>query len=318
MSDDLIKVICEKEHILPCTIRRLSGGQMNEIYLVNEEYVIRAGIGPDGSGRMRAEAALLSLLKNLAPVPEVYSTGECLGITYQVQGFIEGERLTHTWHPLSLSEKDRIIVELTKYARAFHSISYRDYGWLYQDKRYASWPAFWEGEYASVIEEAAGYSNGLPPDILRLAASYFTDHKDVLQDCPSVLCHHDLWPGNILVASGHIMGILDLEFAKQAPIEDELITIEQFCLYPNDYIEGDGGAFTTSDFVDYFHLLRKHYPEMFSCPSLRQRLDIYHIHNALWSFVNWRRRYPDYDHVPMSILARIYNFLFENGIRLFR
>jgi hypothetical protein len=69
-------------------------------------------------------------------------------------------------------------------------------------------------------------------------------------------------------------------------------------------------------------MLRRHDPELFEIPHLRRRMDLYHVEAALSSHIAWRKaNLPAIPAERMAAkefyLARVSNFLFEHGVRLF-
>jgi Ser/Thr protein kinase RdoA (MazF antagonist) len=158
--------------------------------------------------------------------------------------------------------------------------------------------------------------------MLELAEDYFVTHKHVLEGGAPALLHGDLTMINILVNGGNISALIDFEYAMMAPVDYELWAMEAFCLYPNDYAEEDREIFSTADFAGFFPLLRKYYPELFETPNLRRRMNLYQIDAGLSSYVAWRKdnlqRYPPEKMAAKEFyLARISNFVFEHGVRMF-
>ena len=80
----------------------------------------------------------------------------------------------------------------------------------------------------------------------------------------------------------------------------------------------DEVLFTTADVADYFQLLQKHYPALFSIPDLRIRLNLYHILHTLSSYVAWLKTQPELAKRSLSIspIAKLCNVLFDNGPRM--
>ena len=144
----------------------------------------------------------------------------------------------------------------------------------------------------------------------------------MLQAGVPVLVHGDLSLVNILADQGKLSALLDFEYALQAPADYELWVTESFCLYPNDYAEEDHEDYCSADFASFIPLLRKHYPALFEIPHLRERVNIYHLAAALSNYLAWRkdnlsRIPPDKMAAKEFYMARITNFIFRNGTRMF-
>ena len=155
-----------------------------------------------------------------------------------------------------------------------------------------------------------------------MAQAYINEYGHTLEGGALGLVHGDLWLGNILIDQGKVAAILDFEYAAQAPLDYELLKIEDFCLYPNDYAEEDDENHSAADFADFCVLLRVHYPELFAIPHLRERLNLYHLESTLSDYLAWRK--DNRAAIPFEqpnamnfVQARITNFVFGHGVRMF-
>ncbi len=90
---DLVRDICAQEGLGTGALQPLDGGQTNSLFRLGCRYVLRIGRDAEAGERLRCEAGLLRTLAHKLPVPHVYAAGECRGVPYQVQEFIQGEPL---------------------------------------------------------------------------------------------------------------------------------------------------------------------------------------------------------------------------------
>ena len=301
----------------------MKGGQVNRVFRVDREYVVRIASREDAFQRLKRESELVRQLSGQIPLPEILACGEQEGAAYQVQRFVRGERLYSTWPDLRPRAQGKIVAELAAYLRALHALPFADYGYAYAGApRFASWPEFLSARLAKVLAEIDALQIRVLPGILELAVEHFERRKDVLNGGSPVLVHGDLWLGNILVEKGRISAILDLEYAVQAPLDYELLKLEDFCLYPNDYAEEEGRVYSVADFAGFFKLLREAYPALFEIEHLRARMDLYHLVAALSDYLEWRKDNlatipPESLAAKEFYLARVSNFIFERGVRGF-
>jgi aminoglycoside phosphotransferase (APT) family kinase protein len=317
--ENMVSNICEREKIKLQSIKPLRGGQINQVFLVNNSYVIRIGNGEAASDRLRQEAALLQSIGNQICVPKVYAIGQYCDCTYQIQDFVRGQKLHWVWKKLLPEQKNAIVTELVYYMKLLHQRTSQEFGQLWGEKRhYRTWLDFCEENLQSTLEELKIWKVNIDPKIIELVCERFDRDKSFLREGTPCLIHRDLWQGNILVEEDRITAILDFEFSMYAPVDYELLLIEEFCLYPNDFSEEDNEIYTAADFSDYVFLLKKHYPEMFSFRNLRKRLDLYHLLYSLSSYLNWIKTQSK-DLIitfPLYPSAKALNFLFEHGIRM--
>jgi len=321
--ENVVKAICRKEGIACQTIQVLSGGQVNAVFLVDGKHILRIGAREDAGPRLERETLILQNLFGQLPVAKVLAFGQEQGFFYQVQQFMPGQKLYALWTKLSAEVQDAIAAELAAFLKILHSAKYLDFGEGRQDsKRYATWMDFLTDNFQHTVAEIRDLNIRMFPGLIEMAVDYFEEHKHVLQGGVPTLVHSDMTLVNILAVNGKISAILDFEFASQAPADYELLAIEAFCLYPNDWTEEDHEVFCTADFANFIPLLRKHYPELFEIRNLRERLDIYHVSAALSSYLAWRKANlntipPDRMAAKEFYLGRIMNILWDHGARMF-
>jgi len=321
--ESLIRTICQKEGLKPRKIQPLHGGQVNHVYRINEEYVLRIGARDDAFQRLKCETELLQNLPSEIPVPKIIAFGQQDDKVYQIQQFIPGQKLYTQWKNLQPSVQDNIAAELAGYLKILHSQPASHFGYFFEDTHpYDSWPDYLSAKFKRTLEEIEAFQIQMVPGFVEFAADFFDAHKHVLRDAVPVLVHGDLSFVNILVNNGKISALLDFEYAMQAPKDYELWVFEAFCLYPNDYAEDENEFFCSADFGNFLQLLKKHDPALFEIPHVRQRVDLYHLDAALSSYLAWRK--ANFSTIPAGkmaakefYMARISNFIFRHGIKLF-
>ena len=324
MIDPIISAICHTENLSAESIQPLDGGQINLIYRINDSCILRVARTPADSLRLRQEAALLQHIRERTggsiPVPEILAVGEQEGRAYQIQRRIPGQKLHRLWLQLSPAQKERVMAQLGAALETLHSLPFEDFGWFREpEQTYPTWTAYIEPSFRSALADLAQYSTGVSAPILDAAARFLEERLPLLEDSRPVLVHADLWPGNLLVEGDTLTGMLDFEFAFRAPRDYELVLIEDFCLYPNDFVEQDFETRSAADYADFFRLLARHTPDLFAIPNLRQRLDLYHVLFNLQLYAGWRKHNPQAEETPylLAKLARITNMLFGHGVRMF-
>ena len=321
--ENVVKAICRKEGITCQTIQVLSGGQVNAVFLVDGKHILRIGAREDAGTRLERETIILQNLAGQLPVAKVLAFGQEQGFFYQVQQFMPGQKLYTIWKNLSADVQDAIAAELAASLKILHSAKFPDFGEGRQDsKRYATWMDYLTDKFQLTVAEIRDLNIRMVPGFVEMTVNYFEEHKHVLQYGVPTLVHSDMTLVNILAENGKVSAILDFEFAQQAPADYELLAIEAFCLYPNDWAEEDNEVFCTADFANLIPLIRKHYPELFEIRNLRERLDIYHVYAALSSYLEWRKANlstipPERMAAKEFYMGRITNILWDHGARMF-
>ena len=324
MPNSHITQICLTEHLDSSSLHPLGGGQINDIYIYKDELILRVARTPADSLRLSQEARLLQHIRHhtggTVPVPEILTVGEQDGRAYQIQRRLPGEKLHHLWPRLEPAQKEHVMTQLGACLESLHSLTFDTYGWFRTPEQiYPDWPVYIEQHYRTALDTLVNLSPGFSAPILRTAARFLEERLPLLAGSCPTLVHADLWPGNLLAASGQLTGILDFEFAFRAPRDYELVLIEDFCLYPNDFVERDFGVCSSADYADFFQLLVRFTPALFAVPHLRQRLDLYHVLFNLELYAGWRKANPGAEECGylLAKLARVTNMLFGHGARMF-
>jgi len=321
--ENVIARICKKEGLEARTIQPVSGGQVNQVFLIDDRFILRIGGREGAYQRLKAETELLQRLAGQVPVARVYAFGQEGDLVYQIQRYVQGEKLYTIWNQLDCKSQDRLAGELAEYLKLFRKITFEKFGYLSDPlHQFDSWQGCLAFEFNRTLAEFQALGIRTFPGMLDLAADFFEKNRAVLGEGGSSLVHGDLWMGNILVDKGKISAILDFEYAMQAPADFELFKMEDFCLYPNDYAEEEGEDYCTDDFAGFFRLLRRHDPDLFETAHLRTRMSLYQIESALSDALAWRK--DNLNTIPTDSLkamefymARISNAIFRDGIRLF-
>ena len=320
---DLIRAICQKEGIDCRSVEVLTGGQVNQVYRVNEALIVRVGARDDAFARLEHETDLLRRFAGKIPVPEVLSFGQHEGHVYQIQRALAGQKLYLLWKNLRPEAQEAIAADLAGALQVLHSESAPQFGLARPDAPcFDAWADFLTAKFQQTLEELRELNIAMAPGFVEQATEYFESHKHVLAGGIPALLHGDLTLVNLLADGGRLSALLDFEYAVYAPIDYELWTLEAFCLYPNDWAEEEHEVYSSADFASLFSLLRRHYPALFEVPHLRERVDLYHLDAALGSYLSWRKDNlatipPERMAGKEFYMARITNFTFRHGARMF-
>ncbi|MBE0695500.1 MAG: aminoglycoside phosphotransferase family protein [Anaerolineaceae bacterium] len=321
--ENTVRAICQKEGIHAGTIQVLSGGQVNAVYQVGNEYVVRIGAREDAFARLKRETEILQSLAGQIPVPKVFAFGQVDGLVYQIQQRLLGEKLYLLWKDLPPAAQEDIAAGLAQAMQVMHSRVVPYFGDNRAgDRQYTSWDDFIGENFKQTIAEYKALNSSVAPGFLELAQDYFEEHIHLLAEGSPTLTHSDLSLVNLLVHEGKLSAILDFEYAVYAPKDYELLVLEEFCLYPNDWAEEEHEHFCAADYASLFNLLQKYYPALFATPHLRERVNLYHLAAALSSHLAWRKDNlgsipPERMAAKEFYMARITNFIFRHGVRMF-
>lgn len=257
-------------------VQPLTGGRRNINLEINNRYVLRLLPPTGGSPRLAREKWILQQVSKEFPVPEpldyrFFDRPKPLEALLLPR--LPGQPLHRLWPNLSSLEKRRVIQQLVDLLQGLHQKECSGWGQPDAEGRFSfpSWKEYLQSLFSHrlrrVLEE--GY---LSPQLAREIEEKFTEGLDSLEEAGKpVWVHRDFHPGNILIESDQITGILDWETALGAPQEYELDVLFRFSEAPEVYLGREASPF----FTDFLPLLQQAYPELFSHPLLKLQLELY-------------------------------------------
>ncbi len=291
----------------------------NFIYQVDEQYIVRLRGGSEGYERLKFKADLLNEIRGELPVAEAVAFGHYGKITYLIQKYVKGEPLFLIWQRLAFQQKESLVKSLADYLRRFYSHPAPKFGIPYNpSNQFDSWREYCEDVFNSNLEGVIKLKGDMPLPILDTVIDYFDQNKHALDGSEASIVHGDLWPANILVDKGEIAGIIDFEFSFWGAKDYDFFLTLQFCLFPNDGLEGIS-RYVPEDFRDYYHLIIQYFPEIFFQKNIRERLNLYLIiHNLrLYRIHLEATERRIFTHFTVDPLLKILIFLFDREAQLY-
>lgn len=267
-----IKRILEKEGLKfnESNIRQIKKGNVNKIFIYNENIVLRFSDDSTSTERLVREAKLLKRLKSKIPVPEVCSYGSIEKIGYQILSYVPGDRLSNVWPALSRLDKKELVSQFSGILNILHSINATTYRTICVPSiGHKTWLEYYDKEFDKVVRYI---KTNLPREDIKASQKFYSTNRQLLSESSTAtLVHSDLIFDNILVYRKHISAILDFEFAAYASVDYELYKLEEFARNPAHY----GYAENKSSYYDFMKLLKKIYPDIFNKRNLAKKLNLY-------------------------------------------
>ncbi len=315
----LVSEILRREHLQGTDTKVIKESVDNFIYQVDDKYVIRLRGGDEGYRRLKFKADLLNEISKDLPVSEVVAFGHYGKITYLIQKYIKGEPLFLIWQKLSSQQKESLIKSLAGYLRNLYSHLVPRFGIPYNSSsQFNSWREYCEDAFNVNLEEVIKLKGDMPLPVLDSVINYFDKNKHVLDVGEASIVHGDLWPANILVERGEIAALIDFEFSFWGAKDYDFFLTLQFCLFPNDGLEGES-RYLAEDFHDYYQLIKKNFPEIFLQKNIRERLNLYLIiHNLrLYRIHLEASERRIFTHFSVDPLLKTLIFLFDREAELY-
>lgn len=274
----------------PQSVRKIAVGFTNEVYAVDDDYILKVCVRADNVKPFGREAVFYRQFEGTLPVPKVlaYDTSRSLlDHDYMICTRIRGANLYNVWHELSHQQREDLIRQLCGLLRQINDTDPK----IFPAGMIAPMPD-WAGYVGGQIErylricEMAGT---LSPAFAASVREYTSDHIQVLDEAKVALTYFDPHFDNILVADGRITGLLDLERTEMASIDYVLDLVWRMVCKPTKYMSEYAKQFARDeDYADLMRMYEAFYPELFAFDELPTRLNLYLIAHDLRDLALWR------------------------------
>lgn len=275
-----------------------AAGNSNDVWLA-EHTVLRVCWRGDLE-RLVLEAQLGEALPSSVGYPKTLAWGQTPETVWQIQQRVQGATLESIWLDQSRSSLRDYVSQIALAYRSLHEWAIPEHIralLLARDTRQESdsraqllaLPV----PYSLQLLEQVSRLNWFPPDLLESVGLRLEDLSRVdpfnFDQGSSPLIHGDAGPSNIFVHSGKIVSLLDFEWARQGPIESELV------IWLHLKRQADLQSIEFPPVLDW---LKEDYPELFASPDIREHLWLYQLAFVIHGVAIWP---PD---SPESTLVR--------------
>lgn len=280
--DQNIKTILDKNGIDPSLpLIQFAAGQINTVYRVGTEFVLKIEKSLDVVAH---QPELMRLaFKAGAKVPEVVDSGEIESGSYLLTRYLDGRTVAPDWFAFTKTQQESLMEQLAEQLQIIHGISFSKYA-IPRPKEYESWK-----KALHIYTDLDSINlNGLDQktrENVDLIKHFYSEHEGLLdRSTPPVLVHNDLHFENILHIDGKLTGLIDFDFARQAPKEYELWHLIDFLQEPRYYLDGPNEAVWDGfDLTDELAWLRKYYPDLFTHQNLPDLQRLYLIESIIYT-----------------------------------
>ncbi len=274
MNSTLIQSILQKNNIDPAsTVTPFSSGQINAVYDVAGTFVLKVEKSLDVVGH---QSEILSLARAAgAKVPVVVDAGTIDGVGYLLMTKISGRLLSQVWLGFDAAQKQSAMEQLAQQLKILHGVSFDGYA-IPRPLAFDSWKdalcAY--TDFSGV--DVGGLDDRTRENFLTLR-EFYASHEYLLEDAGRpVLVHNDVHFDNVLYENGVITGIIDFDFARQAPKDYELWHILDFFQSPKYFVDKEAASLWENfALTNELGVLRSSYPEPFAVPDLASRIRLY-------------------------------------------
>lgn len=252
----------------------------NEVWMTTD-VVVRVSCRPEQ--RLRREAQLAQVLPNAVGYPPLLGYGAEMGSEWLVLRRLPGVSLSRVWPELAAEDRRRAISEVAARLRVVHSTPtpllppLRNLPQLLDPAPTGEQAV---GRLLAAIEQASRLphvDHHLTDDLADLVRA-LAPHLEPFDD--RTLIHGDLSFENLLwdPDAGHLLGILDFEWARGAPPDLDLDVLLRFCAMPELHVPTTYVASTHArDYAEVPFWLAEDYPELFAAPHQLDRCRLYAV-----------------------------------------
>jgi len=266
------------------TIRKIDIGFSNDVYAIDERYMLKIGKSVEDDERLQRDAFLCNLLQKTVPAPRIIVADGSKAIVerfYFIYERIPGENLYSIWHLLDDAARRECIRQICTMLKAINHTPYAEFAARFHIDLMQSWQ---QRVYARIAGYLAAISDRqtLSPEIIAQTRRFLDQHAGVLLEACLGLTYFDPHFDNFLVSGSRIIGMLDFERIEIASIDYVLDMVTRMAQRPHKYASEATEPFVRT--VDYAMLLpwyREFYPELFVFADLEIRLSIYAIEASL-------------------------------------
>lgn len=277
-KDDAIKSILKRNRIdQSVSVVAFTSGQVNEVFKIGRELVLK--VEKDLDVVSHQSELIERAFKVGAMVPEVLDVGKTDYGDYLLMRLVPGRTVAKDWFDFSKVTQEVLMEQLAEQLQILHSISFNKYA-SQRPKEYGSW--------REALREYTDFNginlNAFDKETQRnfdTVKSFYFEHETLLDDAEApVLVHNDVHFENMLHVDGKLTGLIDFDFARQAPKDYELWHIVDFFQRPKHYVDEPlEVAWERFILTDELKWLRNYYPALFSTTELATRQRLYQIEN---------------------------------------
>ena len=198
---------------------------------IGEQTVIKIDPEVGRPDRFGHELALSDLEIPGVATPKVLEVGTLEGRSWIILNRIDGVIPYNLWPRFTADQKARLTSQLAKALKSFQAFS-PDESMLQAET------ADWSQHVRLSFNRALRAVDSIVPGrVLTQSQGAFAEWSSAMVDRERVLCHGDLWFGNLLVdQEGNLTGLLDFDRASLAPPDYELDMLLRFWRYPWNFV----------------------------------------------------------------------------------
>ncbi len=276
----------------PMEANRFSSGSINRVYNLGDKYALK--IEDRGGHEILKPTPEITakLLAQGAKVPKILDFDTVDGNSYILMEIMPGTNLVYDWMSFSDSQKENMIAQLAEQLQIWHSIKFSQYC-----IPIVSFQSF--DNLQPAIERLFQKQNTrlqkdkLPKELaasIEMMEEFYHKNISLLDETgTAVLTHQDIHLENIFYQDNKLTGIIDLDWADQAPKDYELWKIMDTFHRPKFCVEEKiSHLYGNYQMTKELGWLKKYYPGLFEVKNLANRIRLYYLDTLLETLVDYQ------------------------------
>lgn len=291
MSNEQIKELFKSNNLSePKGIQKVAVGFTNDIYSVDDRYILKVCKDSSNEERFANEAALYTFFKNQLPVPKVivYDKSRKHAQTpYMIYEKIVGDNLYNVWHTYTDEQRRSIVEQLSGLLRTISRTNLDELPSDISLTRIESWKQHILTKIENHIQNllAVGTISTKQAEQIR---SYVETNSTALNEQKLALVYWDAHFDNVLVRDSKIVGLIDFERTEIASIDFVLDIVKRMVDQPKKYMSEYAEQFAESEnYTKLLEWFEEYYPELFAFDDISARLNLYAIEHDLSDLEGW-------------------------------
>ena len=265
--EQIIKKILDIEKIEYKEIRKSSSGFTNDVFFVDDKYVIKLCKDKNKTYKIDVESAFYKNCR-LPFIPNYISSGEFEGDKYLIITKLNGQNLYEVWHKLDDEKREDIVKQIANILMQIHK---QGYDYLPSKRVGLDWVQKWQRVFERHLDEFKKRNI----DSTRLEKFIKTKLGSMMAEQKLGLVYNDAHFDNFLL-DGDEVKLIDFDRIMYGSIDYELLIIKSMLNNPCKFASVDEEKFIKKeDYKNVWGLLKKYYPEMFDFERFEDRLFVY-------------------------------------------
>ena len=250
------------------SIEEINAGFNNNIFCVNNKYIIKVCGDTNKENLFDVEANFYSTNKDNENIPTLYRYDKSkndVPYVYEIIEKVDGKSVYYYWYKMNESQREEFIKKLIMVLKNIHAKEYPSYDWATSIKE----------RILSNFNKTIDIFNVEERNIILQSLEKY---DEILSDNRFCLIHNDLHFDNILLDDKQNIKLIDFNDSLVAPFDFDLRLLYMSMSLPWKWANSDMDPLQKpEDYRNLFKYIKKYYPELDNVKYLEERMLVYWV-----------------------------------------